>query len=119
MVCNIFLEGRCGFVFAAFCLNGNDFRAILQNKIDLIVLVCKIAWLNLKLTAKLLQNIVFGQGTLELIISLQEDCAVVYACHVLEQSGVKNKEFELIELVKSRKRMLHLGNIVDTIKHTG
>ena len=56
--------------------------------------------LNLKLTAKLLQDIVFSQRSLELIVALQEDCTVVDASHVLEQSGVEYKELELIELVK-------------------
>ena len=50
---------------------------------------------------------------------MQEDCFVVYAGHVLEQSCIKQEEFELIELVKGRKRMLHLGDIADSIEHSG
>ena len=119
MLGNVPLEGRCRFVLAAFCFNGNDLCAVLQNKINFIILVGKVMRLNFKLTAKLLQDIVFGQRTFELIVGLQKNCAVVDTRHVLEQSGVKYEELELIQLVKGRKRMLHLGNIVDAIEHSG
>ena len=52
-----------------------------------------------------------------MVIGFQEDSTVVNARHVLKQSCIKEKELELVKLVKSRKRMLHLGNIVDAIEH--
>lgn len=119
MVCNVLFEGRRGVIFAALSLNGDDFSTVLQHKVNLAVLIREIARLNFKLTAKLLQNIVFSQRSLERIIALQKDSSVVYASHVLEQSGVEYKELELTELVKCRKRMLHLGNIVNTVEQPG
>lgn len=38
---------------------------------------------------------------------------------MLEQPGIKEKQLELVQLIKGAKRMLHLGDIVDAVKHTG
>ena len=38
---------------------------------------------------------------------------------MLEQAGVKDKEFELIQLVEGRKGMFHFGDIVDPVQHSG
>lgn len=51
---NVPLERGRGFILAAFCLNGDDLRSILQNKINLTVLVGIVVRLDFKLTAQLL-----------------------------------------------------------------
>ena len=38
---------------------------------------------------------------------------------MLEQAGVKHEEFELVQLVKGCQGMLHLGDIVDAVQHSG
>ena len=38
---------------------------------------------------------------------------------MLEQPGVKDEEFELIQLIKCGQRVLHFGNIVDSVQHSG
>lgn len=122
-ICNVTLKGRRRLVFADLCLNRDDFRTVLQQKVDLSCFVRVIARLHLKLPAKLLQDIVLGQRPFqrpfELIVRFQQDGAVVDTRHVLEQPCIKQEQLELIELVKGRKRMFHLGNIIDTIEHTG
>ena len=62
------LKGRCGLVFASFCLHGNDFRTVLQQKVNFSSFVRVIARFYLKLPAKLLQDIVLGQRPFELIV---------------------------------------------------
>ena len=52
-----------------------------------------------------------------MIITFQQNCAVVDPRHLLEQSSIKDKELELIQLVKGGKRMFHLGDIVDPVQH--
>lgn len=42
MVGDVPLERGCGFITAAFCLNGNDLRSVLQNKINFAVLVASL-----------------------------------------------------------------------------
>ena len=120
---DILFKGRSGFILAALCFHGDDFRTVLQQKVDLSCFVRVIARLHLKLPAKLLQDIVLGQRPFqrpfELIVRFQQDGAVVDTRHVLEQPCIKQEQLELIELVKGRKRMFHLGNIIDTIEHTG
>ena len=37
---------------------------------------------------------------------------------MLEQPGVKDEEFELIQLIKCGQRVLHLGNVVDPVQHS-
>ena len=91
----------------------------MQNKIYLAVLVRVISGLNIELAAKLLQNVVLCQWTFELIVAFQEDRAVINTGHVFKKAGIKHKQLELIQLIKSGKRMLHLGDIVDTVQHTG
>lgn len=56
---DISLERRGGFIFAALDLNRDNLRSVLQYKINLAVLVRVISRLNLKLTAELLQEVVF------------------------------------------------------------
>ena len=56
---------------------------------------------------------------LELIIRLQQNGAVISACHVFEQAGVKHEELELVQLVKGCQGILHLGDIVDAVQHPG
>ena len=101
MIRDIFFERRRSFIFSALRLNGNDLSTVLQDKIDLAVFIREVPGLNVELAAQLLQYIVFGQGTLELIIGFQKNCAVIYTSHVLKKTGIKNKEFELIQLVKA------------------
>ena len=60
MLGNVPLERRCGFVLAALRFNGMISVAVLQNKINLVILVGKVMRLNLKLPAKLLQDIIFS-----------------------------------------------------------
>ena len=38
---------------------------------------------------------------------------------MFEQSGIKEKELELVKFVKSGKRMFHLRDIIDAVKHPG
>ena len=66
----------------------------------------------------MLQYIVFSERPLELVISLQKNCAVVNARHVFEQAGIEQKELELIQLVKGGEGMLHFGDIIDTVQHS-
>ena len=119
VVCNIFFERWRRLIFAALGFDGDDFSAVLQHKVDLTVFVGVVPRFYLKLTLELLQHIVFGECSLELLVAFQQDRSVVNACHLLEQSGIKDKELELIELVKGRQRMLHLRYIVDAVQHTG
>ena len=63
------LERRRGFILTTFYFNRDDLCSILQDKINLTVLVRIVARLNLKLPAKLLQDIVLGQRSFELIVS--------------------------------------------------
>lgn len=58
MVGDVPLERGCGFITAAFCLNGNDLRSVLQNKINFAVLVGIIVRFDFKLPVQLLQDIV-------------------------------------------------------------
>lgn len=67
--CDISFEGRCGFILTAFDFNGDNFRFALYYKINLAVLIGKLARLNLELPSKLLQNIIFGELPFELIIA--------------------------------------------------
>ena len=113
------LKGRRGLVLAALCLDGDDLCAVLQHEVDFAGFVRVIARLHVKLTAKLLQHIVFSERPLELIVGFQQNGAVVNACHVLEQPGIKEKQLELVQLIKGGEGMLHLGNIVDAVEHTG
>ena len=58
-----------------------------------MILVGEVPGFDFKLSSKLLQTIVFSQRPFELVVSLQKDCAVVNAGHVLEEFGVKYKKF--------------------------
>ena len=79
IVLDILLKRRSRFVFSPLCLNRNDLGSVLQNKVDLAILVGVVSGFNIKLSAKLLQHIVFRKRPFELIIALQEDGAVVWA----------------------------------------
>ena len=116
---NVPLEGGGRFILTALGLNGDDLCPVLHYKINLTVFVGIIAGFYLELPPELLQDKVLGQGAFELIIAFQQNCAVVNPRHLLEQSSVKDKELELIQLVKSGKRMLHFGDIVDPAQHPG
>ena len=116
---NVFFEGRRGLVLAPFDFYRNDLRAVLDQEVDLPVPLGAVSRLHLELAVKLLQDKILGQGPLELIIGLQKDGAVVNARHVFEEAGVKEEELEMIQPVKSGKRMLHPGDIVDAMDHTG
>ena len=118
-VCNVPFERWRGLVFAALCFHGDDFRTVLQQKVNFSGFVRVIARFYLKLPAKLLQDIVLGQRPFELIVRFQQDGAVVDTRHVLEQPCIKQEQLELIELVKGGKGMFHLGDIVDAVEHTG
>ena len=100
VVCNISFERRGRLILAAFGFHGNDLRPVLQDKIDLTGFIGVISGGHFKLSLKLLQNIVLRQWAFELIVCFQKDCAIINACHMLEQSGVKDEELELIQLVK-------------------
>ena len=95
-ICNVTLKGRRRLVFADLCLNRDDFRTVLQQKVDLSCFVRVIARLHLKLPAKLLQDIVLGQRPFqrpfELIVRFQQDGAVVDTRHVLEQPCIKQEQ---------------------------
>lgn len=112
------LKGRGGFFLAALCLDRNDVHPMLQKEIDLPVFVRIVSWFHCKLSSELLQDIVFRERPLELVISLQKNCAVVNARHVLEQAGIKQEELELIQLVKGGEGMLHFGDVVDAVQHS-
>ena len=73
---------------------------MLQKEVDLSVFVRIVSWFHCKLSSELLQDVVLRERPLELVISLQKNCAVVNARHVLEQAGIKQEELELIQLVK-------------------
>ena len=70
MVGNISFERRGGFVFPALHFNGNDLRAVLQYKINFTVFVGIVTGLDLKLSPKLLQAIIFSQRSFELVVCL-------------------------------------------------
>ena len=37
---------------------------------------------------------------------------------MLKKTGIKNKQFELIQLIKRGQRMLHFRNIIDAVEHS-
>ena len=67
---DILFKGRSGFILAALGLHGDDFSTVLDKEINLAIFIGVIAGLHLELAAQLLQDIVFRQRTLELIIRL-------------------------------------------------
>ena len=89
---------------------------MLQKEIDLPIFVTIVSRFHRKLSSELLQDIVFRERPLELVISLQKNCAVVNARHVLEQAGIKQEELELIQLVKGGEGMLHFGDVIDSVQ---
>ena len=116
---DILLKRRCGFILTALGLHGDDLSTALDKEINFTVFIGVIAGFHIELAAKLLQDIVFRQRTLELIIRLQQNGTVINACHVFEQTGVEHEEFELVQFVKGCQGMLHLGDIVDAVQHSG
>lgn len=116
---DVSLEGGGGLVLAALSLHWDDLRPVLQHKVDLAVLVGEVPGLHLKLAPELLQNVVFRQRPLELVVAFQQDGAVVHPGHVLEQAGVKDKQLELIQLIKGGQEVLHLGDIINPVQHPG
>ena len=67
---DILLERRRGFILTALGLYGDDFSTVLDKEINFTIFIGVVAGLHLELAAQLLQNIVFSQRTLELIIRL-------------------------------------------------
>lgn len=100
MVGNVFFERWSSFVLAALCLYGDDLCAVLDEEINLTVFVRVVTRLHLKLTAELLQNVVLRQWPFELKVRFQQNCAVINTSHVLEQTRIKHKQLELIQLIK-------------------
>lgn len=105
MISNISFKGGGGFICPSFCFDRDNFCAILKDKINFLVFVGKISGSYLKLSAKLLQDIVFSQRPFELVVCLQENCTVVNAGHVFQKTGVEYKELKLIQPVKRRQRV--------------
>lgn len=93
---DIFLKGRRRLFFAPFGFDGDNLYPVLQDEIQLVVLAGEVSRLDVKLTAKLLQKVVFRQRALELIVGLQEDGAVIDAGHVFQKARVEEKELELV-----------------------
>lgn len=89
-VCDILLKRRCGFILTALGLYGDDFSTALDKEINLAIFIGVIAGLYLELAAKLLQDIVFRQRTLELIIRLQQNGTVINALLRYSYKGVNN-----------------------------
>lgn len=54
-----------------------------------------------------------------MVVAFQQDGAVVHPGHMLEQAGIKDKQLELIQLVKGGQRVLHLGDVVHPVQHPG
>lgn len=108
---DILFERGSGFILAALDFHGNNFHPALQEKIYFAIFDGIIAWLDSKLSAKLLQNIVFGKRPFELIVRFQKYRTVIDSRHVFEKPGVKEKELKLLRFIEGRKRMLSLRNI--------
>ena len=85
---DILFKGRSGFILAALCFHGDDFGAVLDKEINLTVFIGVIAGFHIELAAKLLQDIVFRQRTLELIIRLQQNGTVINALLRYSYKGV-------------------------------
>ena len=113
------LKGRRGLVLAALCLDGDDLCAVLQHEVDFAGFVRVIARLHVKLTAKLLQHIVFSERPLELIVGFQQNGAVVNAAMCLSSPVSKRNSLNWSSLSKAERGCSHLGNIVDAVEHTG
>ena len=89
-VSNILLKRRSGFVLATLDFHGDDFSAVLDKEINFTVFIGVIAGFHIELAAKLLQDIVFRQRTLELIIRLQQNGTVINALLRYSYKGVNN-----------------------------
>ena len=87
---DILLKGRSGFILAALGFRGDDFSAVLDKEINFTVFIGVIAGFHIELAAKLLQDIVFRQRTLELIIRLQQNGTVINASLRYSYKGVNN-----------------------------
>ena len=85
---NIALKGWRRPVLTGFYINRNDLGAVLYDKINFAVFVREVPGLYVKLAAELLQHIVFGEGSLKLVVWFQENGAVVQACHVFPEAGI-------------------------------
>lgn len=108
-----------GLVLAAPGLHRNDLRPVLQHEVDLAVFVGEVPGFHLKLAPKLLQNAVFRQRPLEVVVAFQQDGAVVHPGHMLEQASVKDKQLEWIQLVKGSQGVFHFGDVVHPVPHPG
>ena len=87
---DILLKRRCGFILTALGLHGDDLSTALDKEINFTVFIGVIAGFHIELAAKLLQDIVFRQRTLELIICLQQNGTVINALLRYSYKGVNN-----------------------------
>ena len=114
---HIFFKRRCILCFAGLNFHRNNLRALLEHKVQLIILIRVIARFQRKLSPQLLQNIILRQGAFKLILCFQQNRRIINPGHLLQQPGIKNKKLKTVQLIKSRQRMFQFGHIINPVQH--